>query len=237
MCDVLAQSICRFGLRYHDREFRVPAGLPSGCQMTTPINCILNILLWLTVWRKLTGGDIQSFIRETRLVCYGDDVVLSIDRTNPKFKYLVPRKIQEIMKRLGYVIEGPSGGDLEWQDMEHITFLKRRFVPDPLSPTVVHAPRPKEDVYTQLMWRNSDPTMQSQECCFRAYAMEVGQHDKTTQHEMINNAIEAVRRSKNELCVKAMSNANMKQIARKSYNKQLALEDILGMREMFWRLW
>lgn len=67
--------------------------------------------------------------------------------------------------------------------------------------------------------------------------MEVGQHDKTTQHEMINNAIEAVRRSKSELCIKAMSNANMKQIARKSYNKQLALEDILGMREMFWRLW
>lgn len=237
MCDVLAQSICRFGLRYHDREFRVPAGLPSGCQMTTPINCILNTLLWLTVWRKLTGGDLQSFIRETRLVCYGDDVVFGIDQFNPRFKYLNPRKIQDVMKNLGYVIEGPRGGDLEWQPIEAITFLKRNFVKDPISPNIVHAPRPKMDIYTQLMWRCSDATLESQECCFRAFAMEVGQHDKTTQREMISNVIEAVRRSKSDLCREALANSNIAQVVKRAYAKQLALEDILRMRLLFWRLW
>lgn len=85
------------------------------------------------------------------------------------------------MTQLGYTLESADAGDLRWVPIQQVTFLKREFRPDPISPCLVRAPRPIQDVYTQLMWRRSEPTLESQECCFYAFAMELGQHTKTVQ--------------------------------------------------------
>uniref|UniRef100_A0AB38ZK14 Non-structural protein n=1 Tax=Crocidura shantungensis picorna-like virus 3 TaxID=3139523 RepID=A0AB38ZK14_9VIRU len=237
MCDALAMSISRFGLRFRDKEFKVPAGLPSGCQMTTPINCVLNTLLWLTVWRKLTGGNLQSFKENTRLVVYGDDVVFGIDKNSPHFKYLTPERIQNVMKQLGYDLESADDLPLRWVPISEVTFLKRRFVPDPVNPNLVHAPRPLDEVYTQLMWRRSEPTYEAQQCCFYAFAAEIGQHPKTVQQQALSNLREAIRISGSDLCKHAISSIDMAHTMERAYLKQLELTDLLRLRTMFWRLW
>lgn len=237
MCEKLSMSISRFGLRYRDREFKVPAGLPSGCQMTTPINCVLNTLVWLTVWRKATGTGLSEFMRHTRLITYGDDVVWSIDRNNGYFKYLGADKIQRIAKTLGYDLESADSGAFRWVTLDEVTFLKRRFVPDPRKPLVVHAPRDINDIFTQLMWRRSDANVDSQECCFRAFAAEVGQYPEKEYTAHINTILDCVRESKSPMLKEAFSKSNALLVARKSHNKQLELGDIARLRNAFWKLW
>uniref|UniRef100_A0AB38ZJT0 Non-structural protein n=1 Tax=Crocidura lasiura picorna-like virus 3 TaxID=3139479 RepID=A0AB38ZJT0_9VIRU len=237
MSATLAASISRFGLRFGNREFKVPAGLPSGCQMTTPINCVLNSLLWITVWKKLTGGDLKSFRENTRLIVYGDDVVWGIDKNSPYFKFLSASKIQRVMKELGYDLESANDSPLDWQSIDQITFLKRRFVPDPINLTVVHAPRPLDEVFTQLMWRRSEPTLEAQQCCFYAFAAEIGQFDATTRERARKILIEAVANSESDLMKEALKNVPVGKVMEKAYRKQLHLGDLLRLRTMFWRLW
>lgn len=236
MCDKLALSITRFALRFDNKEFKVPAGLPSGCQMTTPINCILNILLWLTIWRKATGQGLHHFIENTRLIVYGDDVVWGIDKNSPYMKYLAPNKIRDYMRQLGYQLEPSEGQDeIVWSPIEAITFLKRKFVLGEKG--VVHAPRPLADIYTQLMWRRDDPTIEGQECCFRAFAMEIGQHDKEIQNEARATLLRAIPRTNSDLMVEAYSRIPMQSVMDRAYRKKLELSDLVRLRQLFWRLW
>lgn len=237
MCEKLSLSITRFGLRFRDREFKVPAGLPSGCQMTTPINCVLNTLVWLTIWRKATGTGLTEFMKHTRLIVYGDDVVWSIDKNNGYFKYLDAKKIQNIAKQLGYDLESSDAGEFRWVGLEEVTFLKRRFVPDSRKPGVIHACRDINDIYTQLMWRRNEATIESQECCFRAFAAEVGQFSEQEFTHHIDVVSEAVRRTHSDLMKKAFIQSNAMLVARKSHRKQLELSDLAHLRQMFWRLW
>lgn len=237
MSEILARSISRFALRFNDREFKVPAGLPSGCQMTTPINCILNTLIWLTVWRKLTGGNLAHFQEHCRLIVYGDDVVLGIDRQSSYFKYLDPRRIQEIVKSLGYILESNDDKELRWQKIDEVTFLKRRFVLDHDQPGVVHAPRPLDEVFTQLMWRRSEPTLEGQQCCFYAFAAELGQYSPYEQRTAKSKLIEAIRLSKSDLMRDAFCSINFDGMMKRAHTKQLALEDIQRLNTAYWRLW
>uniref|UniRef100_A0AB38ZKD3 Nonstructural protein n=1 Tax=Suncus murinus picorna-like virus 1 TaxID=3139571 RepID=A0AB38ZKD3_9VIRU len=238
MCDALGMSIGRFGLRFQGREFLVPAGLPSGCQMTTPINCILNSLLWITIWRKATGQGLAHFMQNCRLIVYGDDVVLGIDRSNPWFKALDPRTIQVWMKELGYDLESSDDKPLRWVGMEEVTFLKRRFVPDPTAPGVVHAPRPLEDVWTQLMWRRHEPNYEAQKCCFAIFAAEIGQHDLSTQQSVLATLAEIIASEKPpEYLRQAYVDAQVRLTMKKSHNKQLELEDLIKGRLTFVKLW
>lgn len=238
MCDALGMSIGRFALRYGGREFLVPAGLPSGCQMTTPINCVLNQLLWLTIWRKATGQGLDHFMKHCRLVVYGDDVVLSIDQSNPFLKRLEPVRIQEWMKELGYTLESADDKPLRWVELPEVTFLKRHFVPDPLHPGVVHAPRPLDEVFTQLMWRKHEGNEEAQKCCFAMFAAEIGQHPKTVQAHvigLIGNII--ARESLPEYIKQAYLKCNFKRVVQKSYDKQLELQDLISMYQAYLRLW
>nr|AWU65842.1 MAG: putative nonstructural protein [Calhevirus 3] len=237
MSEILARSISRFAVRFRDREFKVPAGLPSGCQMTTPINCILNTLLWVTVWRRLTGHNLASFMENCRLVVYGDDVVLGIDAHNPYFKFLTPQRIQQVMKDLGYGLESADNKELRWQTIDEVTFLKRRFIVDTVSPNLVHAPRPLEEVYTQLMWRRSEPTLAAQQCCFYAFAAEVGQYPPEVQQKVYRRLLEAIKRSKSALMKEAISTISFEAMMDRAWKKQLLLEDVARFRGMFWKLW
>nr|ADK97705.1 non-structural protein [Calhevirus 1] len=237
MSDILSRSISRFAVRFRNREFKVPAGLPSGCQMTTPINCILNTLLWVTVWRRLTGHNLASFMKNCRLIVYGDDVVLGIDKHNPYFKFLTPRRIQEVMRDLGYELESADSKELRWQQIHEVTFLKRRFIRDKINPNLIHAPRPLEEVYTQLMWRRSEPTLESQQCCFYAFAAEVGQYPPEVQRNVYGRLLEAIRRSKSELMKQAISTISFEAMMNRAWNKQLLIEDVARFRSMFWKLW
>nr|QKE55014.1 MAG: nonstructural protein [Picornaviridae sp.] len=234
ICEAIGLTVGRFAMRYGDREFRVPAGLPSGCQMTTPINCILNQLLWLTVWRKRTGLGLRQFREHCRLVVYGDDVVLSMDASDPYFNKMQPKAIQECMAGLGYTLTGADEDELQWVQREKVTFLKRRFERDEKS-GLLHCPRPLDEVMTQIMWRRSDYTPEAQECCFRVLAMELGQFKKEVRKESYNTIVKAVR-----MCPKNIQNdflrSEFEDVMEKSWRKQLNLDNLLEARVAFWRL-
>lgn len=141
------------------------------------------------------------------------------------------------MKNLGYDLESADDKPLRWVKIDEVTFLKRKFVPDVTTPNLVHAPRPLDEVYTQLMWRRAEPTLEAQVCCFYAFAAEVGQYPLTVQHECIHNLYEAIRISKSSLLRDAVSQVNLQHVAEKAYRKQLELGDLLRLRTLFWRLW
>lgn len=141
------------------------------------------------------------------------------------------------MKNLGYDFESNDDQPLRWQKIDEVTFLKRRFVLDKFKIGVVHAPRPLDEVYTQLMWRRSEPTLESQQCCFYAFAMELGQYDESTANEAYYNLLEAVRRANSPLLTNALSTTQMRSMMRRAHLKQLDLSDVARLRAMFWRLW
>lgn len=231
----LGHTMERFSTRFQGREFRVPSGLPSGGQLTTPLNCVLNVLLWLTAWKRLTGTGISEFAKHTRLVVYGDDVVLAMYDGDPYFSFYTPKAIVNIMRDLGYVLEGDDGGDLQWKDLSEATFLKRRFVEDPEMAYVVHAPRPLADVWTQLMWTRTDLGFEEQVSAFQCFGMELGQFDNQTISSALKQLEDAI-----SLCPKhvkdAYVHANVCRYALMAHRKQLALSHLARLRQLFWRL-
>lgn len=231
----LGHTMERFSTRFQGREFRVPSGLPSGGQLTTPLNCILNVLLWLTAWKKLTGTGLAEFSKHTRLLVYGDDVVLAMHESDPYFHFYNPPAIVNIMQDLGYVLEGDDGRDLTWKNLDEATFLKRRFVEDPEMPYVVHAPRPLPDVWTQLMWTRADLGFEEQVSAFQCFGMELGQFDKDT----INGALKDLETAIS-FCPQGVKDAyvhaNVYRYAVMSHRKQLALTHLARLRQLFWRL-
>lgn len=170
---------------------------------------------------------------------YGDDVVLAMNSSHPMFSRMKPEVIQQIMKDLGYTIESADSGPFRWTSLKEVTFLKRYFVRDVADPTIVHAPRELADVWTQLMWRRADPTVEAQECCFRMFAAEIGQHPKSIQDQVYRTMQKIMPEAKklNPMLGQAWARSNFKECMEKSYRKELCLEDLLEMRNMFWRLW
>lgn len=232
----LGKSIEQFLVRFNGREVRVPAGLPSGCQLTTPLNCVLNILLWLTCWKKITGTGLQEFMANVRLVVYGDDVVLTMSKSNPYFTLFSPHRVVQIMADLGYTLEGDDGGELAWKKIDEVTFLKRRFVPDPHRVGKVHAPRPLDEVWTQLMWTRSSMSMDERIAALQCFASEIGQYDPIVQQSVWNVLCEATRRANKDQRI-ALERSNFKSIVRRAWEKEGTLGDLVRLRHLFWKLW
>lgn len=215
---------------------RVPRGLPSGCQMTTILNCILNILLWLTAWRKLTGLNLENFRKHCRLIVYGDDVVFGMS-TNSSFRNIVtPQSIQTIFSNLGYTLESADSKPLRWVSLDEVVFLKRKFVPDPFDDRITHAPRELCEVWTQLHWQRDELDTEQYKTVFLSAALEFGQHGpKVFNHafEILREAVQPFPKLKH-----AFALCNFRSVAQDAWVKtQPACIEPSQSASRFWRLW
>ena len=86
--------------------FEKDRGNPSGCLLTTVINCIVNHLLMFYTWLKIMKengleecANLACFDEEVRLTCYGDDFVMSV---SDHFKLVFnPKAINEVVTKVG----------------------------------------------------------------------------------------------------------------------------------------
>nr|WKV33025.1 MAG: RNA-dependent RNA polymerase [Riboviria sp.] len=231
----LGHALANYFVRYNGRMFRVSNGLPSGCQLTTTINCILNTLLWLTVWRKCTGGDIHSFRQNCRLVVYGDDVVFGMCKDNFLRSLVTPQRIVNIMQNLGYTLESADSLPLRFVPLSDVQFLKRKFVVDTFDSRITHAPRPLEDIWTQLHWNRRNLNVEEQKTVFLSAAMEFGQWGP----EVFNHAYDVLKQVvKTQRDKQALSLSNFRAVARKAWMR-IPFSDLdpSERAKFFWRLW
>nr|QKE55043.1 MAG: polyprotein [Picornaviridae sp.] len=128
---------------FGQRTYEMVGGMPSGCVGTSIFNTIINncaIISWL----------IQENIEDWYILAYGDDVLLA----SP-----VPLDINKLKKfyekHTNFVIT-PASKDGEFPEksgIEDVSFLKRRFVPDPNRPYFIHPMMDPETLTNSVMWQ------------------------------------------------------------------------------------
>ncbi|APS85747.1 non structural polyprotein [Biomphalaria virus 1] len=119
-------------------------GNNSGQPLTTPTNCIVVFLLLWYAFCKTTGKtSLAEFLKYVFVVTFGDDNVSNVsDEIAHVFH---PKVIQSQLSLLGMgFTTAAKSGDLAWQSIEEVSFLKRKFVP--VSPSYVKAPIEKESI-------------------------------------------------------------------------------------------
>lgn len=204
--------------------------------MTTTLNCILNTLLWLTAWRKLTGLNLDNFRKHCRLIVYGDDVVFGMSKNSSFRNIVTPESIQKIFATLGYTLESADNGPLRWVDLKEVVFLKRKFVVDELDNRITHAPRPIEEIWTQLHWQRDELDVEQYKTVFLSAAMEFGQHGPHIVEEayhVIREAVQSLTKVKQAFVL-----SNFRAVARNAWLKQVpACIEPSERASRFWRLW
>jgi hypothetical protein len=114
--------------------FEKDRGNPSGCYLTTVINCIVNDLVVLYSFKKIAEGlietDLTTFRNNTAFTAYGDDYILSVndDWTN----FFNPITIGKVVNSLGMkmtVASNKNSNDVQFLPFDKVTFLSRSFLP------------------------------------------------------------------------------------------------------------
>nr|APS85749.1 non structural polyprotein [Biomphalaria virus 1] len=119
-------------------------GNNSGQPLTTPTNCVVVFLLLWYAFCKSTGKtSLAEFMKYVYVVTFGDDNVSNVsDEIAHVFN---PKVIQSQLALLGMgFTTAAKSGDLVWQSIEDVSFLKRKFVP--VSPSYVKAPIEQESI-------------------------------------------------------------------------------------------
>jgi len=108
---------------YHD-------GMPSGWPLTSEINCVTNLRLFLTAWLELHDwreSSLLSYFDNVHCLFLGDDNIFSV--SNHYSKMFTPQLIAKVVAREGHVYtdvnKGPARDFLE--PLSEATVLKRSF--------------------------------------------------------------------------------------------------------------
>lgn len=151
---------------------------PSGCYLTTPINCIVNDQIMLYAWKILLRDELRagritpndymqrkwlSCMRQnTRFTAYGDDYILSV--SNPASKIFNPLAISNVVKSLGMQMTSADKTELtsEFVTWDKVSFLSRRFihsncVDEDASPQYF-GPLEKRVIYDAFFWKHKKHT-------------------------------------------------------------------------------
>lgn len=123
-------------------------GQPSGQPLTVEINSIVNSLLMRMTYfhimdvhyPRLAKSNFRDYIR---LATYGDDNLLGVDPSIPKYNHT---EIQSVLAHWGikYTMADKEADSVPYQTLEQISFLKRSFVDHPELGVV--APLEKESI-------------------------------------------------------------------------------------------
>nr|WPR16630.1 MAG: RNA-dependent RNA polymerase [Pseudoscorpian picorna-like virus 6] len=115
-----------------DLAYEKHRGNPSGCAVTTVLNCFINAMLVRLAWmtdrrRRKLSVSLEIFDQTILDRNYGDDLVVVVKRDlDPGFD---PNGLAEALLKFGVVITGAKkDGSIGWQPVKDLSFLKRSFV-------------------------------------------------------------------------------------------------------------
>nr|WES14254.1 polyprotein [rhinovirus C53] len=129
---------------YKDTIYTTEGGMPSGICGTSIFNTMINnIILRTIVIETYKNIDLDKL----KIIAYGDDVIASYpEKLNPKELALTGA-------RYGLTIT-PADKSEEFTDINwnNLSFLKRKFRPDPQYPFLIHPVYSMDDVYESIRW-------------------------------------------------------------------------------------
>nr|DAZ87801.1 TPA_asm: hypothetical protein [Triaenopico virus 1] len=143
----IVSGICQYEANLFGKEEQVLTGLASGSQITTQINTIYNVLLWLGAWVR-SGERIENFDKCCTLVTYGDDCIFG---TNPAKSNFTPNLMRDFCAECNHVVTAADKSPtISWiRKFQDITFLKRSFL---THGAAIYAPLPEEQIFKPLLY-------------------------------------------------------------------------------------
>ncbi|AVM87410.1 polyprotein [tropivirus B1] len=135
---------------WKNTKYQIVGSMPSGCVGTSIFNSLINIMVFQSACLEFPDFNPA----ETLFLTYGDDLLIGTE---------VPLKLQEIAaflhKHTPFKVTPADKGSVfpEETNIYDVSFLKRRFVPDPKLPVYIH-PYMDADVCEQaVMWTRGGP--------------------------------------------------------------------------------
>lgn len=151
----LGEALANFSYYWRNSVIQAGGGQPSGSQVTTVLNSLINVSLWLRAWQD-AGNSFEEWGMHCDLVTFGDDCILFADDWAQS--HFSGSQVQDLMARYGYTVTDPRHniGALEYVSILNVEFLGRSFVREYSDVWL-----PRRDlalVWTSLMWVNQDET-------------------------------------------------------------------------------
>jgi len=158
----------RFGLIYlfihtyvvcRNLLYRKCQGMPSGVPVTAPLNSCVNVQYLIMCVKALTDEagfnySVNQIISMLEILVYGDDFVLAI---HPDLEGIITfRTMRNWLARYQIVItpETKTGEDYDYRTMTNeVTFLKRKWAPEPGDSTKIRAPIEMETIAGIINWQ------------------------------------------------------------------------------------
>nr|QKE55018.1 MAG: hypothetical protein [Picornaviridae sp.] len=201
----LMQSFINTNILVLNTVVRKGGGLPSGVPLTAPFNSLCNVYYILVAvvtlleegdFTNKTGQDITvSLLRdEMEIATYGDDHLIAMSAQLRDFINFKNFRQFFLDHNIGYTdSQKRANVDFEFEDLTEVTYLKRKFLPDALNPTLIRAPLAIDSITDMLHFtKKSDATSPVIVWSQRVsqFEQELSRHDEQTfkEHVRIFNA-------------------------------------------------
>ncbi|APG77401.1 hypothetical protein [Shahe heteroptera virus 1] len=148
-------------------------GMPSGSPATTPTNCWVNNLYIRLAWREIMRPfpklmTFDAFYKNTRLVVYGDDLILTV--SDEVAEYFNNVTLQKFFQEHGvtYTDATKTGEVQPWRNKWEAQFLKRQWLPHPTRSGLYMSALDKSAVQdtANWIWKCPDPIEMSKETSY-----------------------------------------------------------------------
>lgn len=124
----LAEDNCYPFVILNGDLIRLLNGLVSGINMTTQVNCLINVGYLLYCWVVIMGVEnIKQFWTSVKLMTYGDDNIVGIsDNIKHKFNHST---VAEVLRKCGieYTMPDKESASRPYWDIRDCSFLKRKW--------------------------------------------------------------------------------------------------------------
>jgi len=123
--EAIMHDLCNPTVDYFGMLITLLGGEVSGHQITTLLNCVVNVLYLMYSYGK-TGYDVRTFFDEVTAIVLGDDHVLCCTENVPKFNHTA---IQKVMLEMGvdYTMADKESESVPYISLHDAIFLKRSF--------------------------------------------------------------------------------------------------------------
>jgi hypothetical protein len=160
----------------NDDGYLVSHGLPSGSFLTAILNSLVNLLNGMAWYLKQTGKPIATFFQKVDYYTYGDDNVTTV-KDPTLYTKLNALTYRDFLREIGINCTTADKKEVleEFDTLENISFLKRKFVFSHDLNKVVGALDPKS-LLTGLNWYDSssgdtaDKILHDKIACFQREA-------------------------------------------------------------------
>lgn len=186
--------------------YRKAQGIPSGIPVTAPLNSCVNIQYLIMCVKDLTDKagynySINQLMAMMEILVYGDDFVLSI---HPLLEEIITfRTMRDWFAQYLIVItpESKNGEDYDYRKLnDEVTFLKRKWTPEPGDSTKIRAPIEMETIAGIVNWqRKGHPKVEMMKSLIEEnYLQELFHHGRDTYEKGLKALNDAIQRDRED---------------------------------------